>query len=358
MQDLKVSLEKMRTTRSHARSVNGLKKDLCVSGLQKYIRRGEKEKALRCALEVDLFAYAEEGKGEPFRANLIHRLMVIALEDCGAPFFENLLWMDERIDLMLNMRKERKGKEFGLKVEEGKALVEMVECMCESEHSREFSHIRALLRREFQPYIKKMEFGVELEECKNVEGYKEKLVDAIMKGDVACFYYGGEILKLEPKSLGTFYRRKKTEYFLFYIFEEVGKKKLKGMELENFMKIHKLSMKWFHEIGNLKEKFLCWYLPLYILCFNNKLKEYKVDEVKRVGREEEEVVELYKQVLDGNEFMFDEYVKDMHTRDGREVGKGGKEFALNGSFVKNEWKGVNQDWKNIYRLSKLEDWKV
>jgi len=61
---------------------HGWRLDEMKSGMQKYIRRGNQEKALYCVYQIDIFA--DLGKvGERIRTNMIHRLMIIFIEDVG-----------------------------------------------------------------------------------------------------------------------------------------------------------------------------------------------------------------------------------------------------------------------------------
>lgn len=72
----------MITTFRHEVTANGFDFGVMKSGMQKYIRRGEVDKALRCVEEMDRFA--EMGQpGERLRTNMIHRLQIIFLEDIG-----------------------------------------------------------------------------------------------------------------------------------------------------------------------------------------------------------------------------------------------------------------------------------
>jgi len=87
------------------RSFHGHSLDVLKSALQKYIRRGEEDKAMYVAAELDMFA--DEGKpGERIRTNFIHRLQIIFLEDVGGGNLE--LWgkMCEWITILWNERKK------------------------------------------------------------------------------------------------------------------------------------------------------------------------------------------------------------------------------------------------------------
>lgn len=95
---------KMDTTFRQERSLHGFRIDVLKSALQKYIRRSNYEKAIFCAMELDLFAEAEGG--ERIRTNFIHRLMIIFLEDVGLGGIALWSEIDERIDTLLKERKK------------------------------------------------------------------------------------------------------------------------------------------------------------------------------------------------------------------------------------------------------------
>lgn len=73
-------------------TVDGMRVDALKSGLQKYIRRGEGGKAMRCAYRLHCVALGKVStRGKGLFTNLIHRLMVILLEDCGPAMASDLL---------------------------------------------------------------------------------------------------------------------------------------------------------------------------------------------------------------------------------------------------------------------------
>lgn len=79
----KLALGCMETEYLAEKTFDNLRVDVVKSGLQKYIRRSNLPKALYCAKQLDLFANVPEFKGEKIRTNMIHRLMIIFLEDIG-----------------------------------------------------------------------------------------------------------------------------------------------------------------------------------------------------------------------------------------------------------------------------------
>jgi hypothetical protein len=63
-------------------SLHGHSLDVLKSGLQKYIRRGNVDAAMYCLGELDCFSDCGR-EGERIRTNMIHRLMIIYMEDIG-----------------------------------------------------------------------------------------------------------------------------------------------------------------------------------------------------------------------------------------------------------------------------------
>ena len=64
----------------HQITWNGYPLNVVKSGLQKYIRRGETEKALYCAGEIDLFKTAGK-EGEGIRTNFFNCFLITYMED-------------------------------------------------------------------------------------------------------------------------------------------------------------------------------------------------------------------------------------------------------------------------------------
>ena len=63
-----------------SRSASGLKLDVLKSGIQKYGRRREFTKMVRCVMEMDAFKqFGKKGKG--IRTNMINRIKVMCFEE-------------------------------------------------------------------------------------------------------------------------------------------------------------------------------------------------------------------------------------------------------------------------------------
>jgi hypothetical protein len=132
-----------------ARSPRGHALDVLKSGLQKYIRRGDCTKALFCAGEIHIIASSAldtETKVRLARAksvftNLIHRLMIIFLEDCGPGAFVRVGKMTELLARAGNGRQPVTDEKFAT---ERDAISHIVALLALGPHSRILSHLRAI----------------------------------------------------------------------------------------------------------------------------------------------------------------------------------------------------------------------
>ena len=75
--------------------------DTIKSSLQKYIRRNETEKAIRCALELDRF-YLLGDKTKGIRTNMINRLRIISCEEFADSNWGMVPYVDKFIKSWLN----------------------------------------------------------------------------------------------------------------------------------------------------------------------------------------------------------------------------------------------------------------
>lgn len=127
------------------RSAAGEKLDVLKSALQKYVRRGEGEKADWCMGQLLSFVGAPEGMprvGAVLR-NVAHRLMIIALEDAG-----NCPWVLEEVDAgtraLLHYVARGDAPGGGGLGEVAEALARAVAALVGAPKSRACSHARSL----------------------------------------------------------------------------------------------------------------------------------------------------------------------------------------------------------------------
>jgi len=316
-------------------SWNGYFLDVLKSGLQKYIRRGNLDKALYCAGELDLFKEAPE-RGETIRTNFLHRLMIIYMEDVANPSLFNEV--DRLVtELFLERKKVNRNKE-----QEEELLGKLVYMLCKSEKARTCSHVRAVWNPKYKqihnayPEIKKSwsevsETKTSLPElCALFEKYfKEK--------NELCIYYAFQIDISQDKLQTKYFRSNKPVWFIFNQLLVHG---------GNKDRVNKFIVWYKNHIGKMKEGFLCWLFPLLMSI--------------GIIPEDGNVVEgtdTYKSNWNKNRFKeiieIDDYVVDRHTRSGKE--KGLVDFAMNEALVENEAKFVNQEWKQFYNAGKRMD---
>ena len=155
---LATSFEKLSLIDNKARvsyplsiTVNGYKFDIAKSGLQKYIRRGNQEKALYVAAELDLFRWITKGK--TCVTNFANRLRVILLEDIGLACPQILIDADERL------------KKWEMSKNLSTDLLALVSEMCTCPHSRFYSHLRSYFDgKSLTPKEPKMKFKLGADE--------------------------------------------------------------------------------------------------------------------------------------------------------------------------------------------------
>ena len=116
---------------------NNLKIDLVKSGIQKYIRRGNLEKAIWMTIELDLFSRLDGGKGESIRTNMINRIKVILVEEIfDWSVLQNVfVWIRK---WQLNRSNENKSRFY---------LLNIVKCLVESKKIRIISDSKAYLNQ-------------------------------------------------------------------------------------------------------------------------------------------------------------------------------------------------------------------
>jgi hypothetical protein len=307
------------------------------SGLQKYIRRGNIDKALFCAGELDLFKECLE-RGETIRTNFLHRLMVIYLEDVA-----NLEIFND-IERKLNEIIAERVIKTRDKAKEERLISEVVITLCQSKKARICSHIRAVFNPKYNthallskyPSIKYLWDEIESNKKKcNKEEFEyncELFKKYLKEKNILAVYYAFQIdmadVKLKTKCFG----KSKPVWFIFKEITTPFNAKM----IEKFMG-------WYHfHLDTIKERFLCWLFPLlYELEIIPKGEKVSVDSTMIKGWDRNRSCE---------KFVVDDYVKDRHTRVG--VGKSLVEFAVNGALVENEAEFVNLVWKQFYEDGK------
>ncbi len=321
----------MNTKYRNQVSVNGYDFRILKSGVQKYIRRGMTEKALYCAGEMDLFAYASEAnKGEGLRSNFLHRLMIIYLEDIGNGNYELWPYLHERMMLLIEGRRSSNTRN---REKEVCAIREVVTALSLSQKTRLASCLKAfseLRRRDIKDHPIFDEILREGEEYKNpIEGLK-----ACLKAKrIESVIYARRIFAKEE--LTTRVRE--------------GKGKVEKGTITNAMKKARggiifdalsecgvdvtIPRKWFDELNTVKEQFLTWMVPMMYYLYGGPTLHGINHESMRVGERKGEWTSNIKgEKIEINE----DFIYDMHTREGKKAGSGSKYFREESSRVLNE----------------------
>ena len=351
--------------RRHAnRSLNGLSTDILKSGVQKYCRRNEPEKAMWCAIELDLFKYAPDTESalekKALHTNFIHRLMVTYLEDVSLGNINGLTQLDK----LLGNPTERADWSPRKRM---RNILNAVKILCLSDHTRTISHYKSVfnfltedkfeLAERYYPPINEM--------YKNLKKKQETTLK-IPEGLI-------EKYKTDPENVRTFlgYLETKNDlciYWIRKILENTDKNRTKGdrkpqnliwslldlfiKEKAPYLKTHlNICLKWWKtELqNNTRDEFLCYYFV--IIAFLN-YDSLNLDPPKIPKLSKEETILAYGKNLTGQKITIDEYVIDMHTREGKMHGNDKLTFAEQGSTVSNESPTTNQTYKSFYNNMK------
>ena len=334
-----IKSSQLSTTFRHQISWNGYSLDLVKSGLQKYIRRGETEKALYCAGEIDLFKTAEK-EGETVRTNLLNRFLVIYMEDV-----ENLSILNRVHTLTNHLYEERKKSEKRSTADEERWISELVILLCHSTKARICSHIRAIFNPTYHtsalmtgyPSIRVLWEEIAKNEEERVAKSQQKLAyhsnrfaHYLQKKHILAVYYAFQIAQseemLEKRILGS----ATPVWFLFNLLSQVSS-------------VAAITMSWYkNHLKGMKEGFMCWLVPL--LSYLEYLPKGNVPHVDVA----------YPMNWDrnraGDVLVMDDYVVDRHTKMGRS--KTLIDFAMFGAHVENEAEYVNPLWKAFYNDGK------
>jgi hypothetical protein len=312
------------------KTAHGYAFDELKSAIQKCIRRSQTDYAAWFYMEAETFGEKyllppdELRTGEHLRTNLIHRLMIIYLEDIGPA--NPRLWpiLDILISHMLEWRHipDRRAEVLGLGVS-------AVQHMAQSLHSRQWDH--------FQTAINK------------IDDHREP--DFEMLSEIARFqreprdFFGSLEQALLAKSLASF-------YFAHHICEgELIKRKRPIRILIDFLSqwsqaYGPIALRWYKELGTLKEQFL---IPMFLISdiigLNNATPQSIVYDTCP-----NYVMEKH---LRGPTRPIPDCALDVHTRRGKGLGKKREDFATSGALVTQEWEGTMAKYKNVYNNSKL-----
>ena len=292
-------------------SENGQKLGETKSAIQKYIRRGEEEKALKIGREMSSYWLLQEGMR--VKTNLMNRLKIIYMEDVGIGNYEIWEWMVEKMGEM----KEAKKRE-----EVEKILEEVIRVLCRSRKTRLCSFMKMIGEVNEIEGVMTEEEKRELDEATS----EEALVSGMRKGmESKRAVSGGYLVKMYNLCLC-----------------DGGAKKWKKIEglLGEYVSM-KCSVAW-KDLRKNKEGILLYMLPLVYYLYGS--------EEKQLVRKEDLVGRLPEKGWEGE---LDEYVYDKHVMGGN-GGKTEAYFALESSLVRNETYRYPLILKKIYQWIKCE----
>ena len=359
------------------KSPNGFDIDILKSGLQKYIRRGETEKALWCAAELDLFYFIEGG--ERIRTNLIHRLMVIFLEDVGPGHIAMWPIINEKVKSFLSLRKEQK-RNVGLFKsyikKEMQIITDITSLLSESTHSRVLSHYNTAiviandrdthgylrkLAKKYYPDINKVyrELDTEVEEGlsidveyelqegeSGIENEVKNFLGSLEKGSDTAVYWSYKIATAEIESKRN---RHKNDgiYLVLYLIEQYVKQKIEKKLRKQLLKYVGIAREWANEL-KIKERFLIYLVLVVSILHIDEIdwEELTEEEIDTISWKEVYAVNVFDPPID-----IDDYVIDIHTKKGRSKSK--IDFVNSGSLVNNEYTFNIPPYHELYDAFKI-----
>ncbi len=350
---------------------NGWTLDVAKSALQKYVRRGVLPKALFALFEMDLFAFLRDPRSEGIRSNMIHRLMVMYMEDIGVANADIWPAISSDIFAALEARERRRGwqdiADDAFKIQrniEVEALVRVVYTMCRSVHGRECSYYRYAFVT--YPSLKKPGLlpDVDLEiakrfratvrytglntESSDVINAAMQFLGALEANSPACLYWGNCISELKTqKHMGS----TKPAFLIFNLIKSYLAQKVldEGRRLYLTERVD-VAIKWFKELSPLKEDFLCWFLPCLLII---RLNTTGITPNTVQPTDVKKLLPIIRRNILSRDIELDDYVLDMHTKTGRRMGKDSEFFATVSSVVENEDPKVYQPYKDAYLKSKM-----
>ena len=328
---------------------HGYKLDMMKSGMQKYLRRGELNMMMWCAVEIFNFELMAEDEKEKkmckgIITNMLNRIIVMMDEELLFCEVERYLVLRNLIEKFDEDRKN------GMKY-----LINICKCLSDGKICRHASDIRAFW--DYRIRFKDVEFDEEKKDLNNVYCF-EKFVEKFNDNDDNMFYYMFKIFNSGEKiSKGGF--RKKKEY-VYKIWEKLfSLEKVKNNEL--IKKVLNYKFDEFDKNKKRGERFMflvnCIELVrgdenrLFIneVYYNDLMEIYNVNNIK-----DEEIAEILK--CNSEYRQMDGYVIDMHTSMGRKMGKNRKDFALEGCVVLNENRTfLKKEWREYYIKEKLDN---
>ncbi len=346
-------------------SLNSLKSDALKSGVQKYIRRCNLEKALYCTAELDLFKVIKhDRKIRALRSNLRNRLIIILCEDIGIS--------DWRIYTKINklLKKWEDTRESDSNIDR-KYLMEIIHYMANSEKLR----ITCWLRKYYSsaltvPNLKKYYADGDIEAMKKTSrrcGHKfyrkddseeiKNLIDGFVyhfvRNSDNVFYWIFKILNSKDKNG----KRCKNTNKGYIIWDILGIYINRTLNVKLF-KLYHMHKVWYKKNNNSRNENFLYLLNAVLFYLRRKDIDW-TETIDEYNLSNEEVTEIYnRNIGDEYNFEFDDYVIDVHCSQGKRMGKTVKHFITGGgSHVNNESHFAIQKYKKVSEEYVLEHYR-
>ena len=317
---------------------------------KKYLRRREKEKMMWCLVELDLFSLLGS-KSKSIRTNLKNRIIVMCFEELCFAEWDKLLIIKRKIDEWENGGREDR-----------KLLVDIMNILINSELLRLNSDVNSYFGVGVRKYgyeeVKDIEANLDLvdkyrkkDDDMSVLEDMSKFIKLFNEDDDMMFYWVYEILYKDDVKGGLRYRRKGCEYIIWdFLYDKCGDNELLKECLDFGLREYFKKDRKERKIFLLNSIFLVKNMDNFD--WDGKKLENKELEVSN------EYVDILYNIEERERLFFDDYVIDMHTREGRRKGKDKLEFMKEGSKIINE----NKEWyvdkyRKGYNKMKVEQFK-
>jgi hypothetical protein len=383
-EELPYGLGSIVTTRRIERTYGGCAMDEAKSAVQKYSRRDEFDKALKFAIEMDLFSLHPDGRH--IQTNLWNRFKIIALEDVSLANVNALIRIDARLRCLEEGRKRRRDANGGREPAglasptEQQALVDIVWALCTSKHCRLPSHYNAAfckpevlpaLAAEAPEIHRQLEVARGAVECppprRTFPFSEEEKRDTELVGIVNRLVYCLEqrwgagfapLQELMARKTGPTKHMKSTNtvYLALDVFDWFVRKAhpdwVAGNDKGILLDFLGVMVRWCKYMAANKEgPPLCLRSAYLALILSDRVQWKRAVAVPPADFD---AGQAYQRHLDLEvDLSIDECAIDMHTRRGRSAGKGKEVFGAEGSVVANEDTDlVDPLYKRLYLLTK------
>ena len=349
-----MSLNNLKLSVFGGKTLNNFKTDIMKSGLQKYIRRGELDKALYCLVELDMFKKLDDKKVKGLRSNVRNRLIVILSEDIGISNWNIYLKINNLLKKWEELRKEDNDNDRYY-------LVNIVNYLAKSKKVRLCSHIRTYFyycinNEDFNKYYENKNKIFEKEDKCGINFYKKNDCDEVKEcidgivynlknNNDNLFYWFFRLINNKKWKSGRRNRRAKKEYIIFDIINNFIKK----IKNNNLIMLYDILYNWFINYNNSRNENILYLMN--IVLFYIKRNEINWDKKLNI-KEIDNIEKIYKRNFE-YKLEIDNYIIDMHCEDGRKNGKNEKDFMENGSKINNKSKYEIELYKKIYDEYKL-----